>query len=73
MAQKSVHVIACAEGWAVEEDGRQVSVRNTRAQAEQIARAFATAGRGEVVVHARDGGTERPRGYGSETRATKRY
>ena len=54
MVHRSVHVIACEDGWAVEENGEQLSVRHTRAQAEQIARAFATGTRAELVVHADD-------------------
>jgi hypothetical protein len=63
MLPKSVHVFACADGWAVEEDGAQVSVRHTRAQAEQIARAFATGRHAELIVHSRDGGVERKNSY----------
>ena len=70
MAQKSVHVVACAEGWAVEEDGEQLSVRHTRAQAEQIARAFATGCHRELVLHRRDGRVE-PKKNSHDGRAAK--
>jgi hypothetical protein len=66
MAGKSVHVVPSTFGWAIEEGGEQLSVHNTQAEAEKMARDIAIRARAELVVHGRDGRIERKNSYGND-------
>ncbi len=68
MAGRSVHVVPSADGWAVEEDGNQLSVHNTQGDAERAARQEAIRDHAELVVHGRDGRIERKNSYGNDPR-----
>ena len=66
MASKSVHVVPSGDEWAVEEDGRQLSMHRTQADAERAGREDAIRAKAELVVHGRDGQIERKNSYGND-------